>query len=262
MTLSQTNFSVDLTVAQCPKCGANLDVTGNREVIACEYCGTPLVRKYSNQIREVNTNADGKGYELFWDGKQVGHEPNWSREQAIGNLLWNQTQYPDRKVEGRYKGEVILLHDSLFQYILPKTLSVQPCFVVPQGERRPTEDQMQRLVRHLRWARERYAELLGNRNTFMLTEKDPLIYDSPYNLPFYRGLSSQANHITGELLDFTGFNRFSCPLIFFTVVVNHQEDFPGGCGSPFNGGFNTGGGIVLVSSYALDKIPKIGRAHV
>lgn len=255
MTLSQTNFSVDLTVAQCPKCGANLDVIGNREVIACEYCGTPLVRKYSNQIREVNTNADGKGYELFWDGKQVGHEPNWSREQAIGNLLWNQTQYPDRKVEGRYKGEVILLHDSLFQYILPKTLSLQPCFVVPQGERRPAEDQMQRLVRHLRWARERYAELLGNRNTFMLTEKDPLIYDSPYNLPFYRGLSSQANHITGELLDFTGFNRFSCPLIFFTVVVNHQEDFPGGCGSPFNGGFNTGGGIVLVSSYALDKIP-------
>ena len=255
MTLSQTNFSVDLTVAQCPKCGANLDVIGNREVIACEYCGTPLVRKYSNQIREVNTNADGKGYELFWDGKQVGHEPNWSREQAIGNLLWNQTQYPDRKVEGRYKGEVILLHDSLFQYILPKTLSLQPCFVVPQGERRPAEDQMQRLVRHLRWARERYAELLGNRNTFMLTEKDPLIYDSPYNLPFYRGLSSQANHITGELLDFTGFNRFSCPLLFFTVVVNHQEDFPGGCGSPFNGGFNTGGGIVLVSSYALDKIP-------
>ena len=148
-----------------------------------------------------------------------------------------------------------MLHDSLFQYILPKTLSLQPFFVVPQGERRPAEDQMQRLVRHLRWARERYAELLGNRNTFMLTEKDPLIYDSPYNLPFYRGLSSQANHITGELLDFTGFNRFSCPLLFFTVVVNHQEDFPGGCGSPFNGGFNTGGGIVLVSSYALDKIP-------
>ena len=84
MTLSQTNFSVDLTVAQCPKCGANLDVIGNREVIACEYCGTPLVRKYSNQIREVNTNADGKGYELFWDGNRWGHEPNWSREQAIG----------------------------------------------------------------------------------------------------------------------------------------------------------------------------------
>ncbi len=255
MTLTQPNFSLDLTVAQCPKCGANLDVTGNRDVITCEYCSTPLVRKYSNQIRESKANIDGKGYELYWDEKQVGHEPNWSREQAISNLLWNQTQYPDRKVEGRYKGEVLSLHDFLFQAVLPKTLSVQPCFVVPRGERRPAEDQMQRLVRHLRWARERYAELLGNRNTFMLTEKDPLIYDSPYNLPFYRGLSSQANHIAGELLNFTGFNRFSCPLIFFTVVVNHQEDFPGGCGSPYNGGFNTGGGIVLVSSYALDKIP-------
>ena len=255
MALTQPNFSLDLTVAQCPKCGANLDVTGNREVIACEYCGTPLVRKYSNQIRESKANTNGKGYELYWDGKQVGHEPNWSREQATGNLLWNLTQYPDRKVEGRFNGEGILFQDSLFQFILPKTLFVQPCFVVPHGEGRPSEDQMQRLVRHLRWASERYTELLGNRNTFMLSEKDALIYDSPYNLTFYRGLSSQANHITGELLDFTGFNRFSCPLIFFTVVVNHKEDFPGGCGSPFNGGFNTGGGIVLVSSYALDKIP-------
>jgi len=255
MTLTQPNFSLDLTVAQCPKCGANLDVTGNRDVITCEYCSTPLVRKYSNQIRESKANIDGKGYELYWDEKQVGHEPNWSREQAISNLLWNQTQYPDRKVEGRYNGEVLSLHDFLFQAVLPKTLSVQPCFVVPRGERRPTEDQMQRLMRHLRWARERYTELLGNRNNFMLIEKDALIYESPYNLTFYRGLSSQANHIAGELLNFTGFNRFSCPLIFFTVVVNHQEDFPGGCGSPYNGGFNTGGGIVLVSSYALDKIP-------
>ena len=185
----------------------------------------------------------------------MGHEPTWSREQAIGNLLWNQTQYPDRKVEGRYNGEVLSLHDFLFQVVLPKTLFVQPCFVVPRGERRPSEDQMQRLVRHLRWARERYTELLGNRNNFMLKEKDALIYDSPYNLTFYQGLSSQANHIAGELLNFTGFNRFSCPLIFFTVVINQQEDFPGGCGSPFNGGFNTGGGIVLVSSYALDRIP-------
>jgi len=50
---------------------------------------------------------------------------------------------------------------------------------------RPTEDQMQRLVRHLRWARERYTEQLGNRNTFMLTEK-------------YHSIIPERQYISGE----------------------------------------------------------------
>jgi DNA-directed RNA polymerase subunit RPC12/RpoP len=250
-----TNHSLDLTIAQCPKCGANLDVTVNQPVIACEYCGTPLILKYSSQSMLSTVDSSQQGYTLFWDGKQVGHEPNWTREQAVSNLLWNLAQYPERQVEGCFNGERFVLNQALFQFILPKTLSVQPCFIVPQDERRPNADQIQRLMRHMQWACERYAELLGGRNSFKLSERDMLIYDSPYTLPFYRSLSNQANQVAGELLNFTGFNRFTCPYIFFTVMINPREDFPGGCGSPFNGGFNTGGGIVLVSSYALDKIP-------
>ncbi|MEP0872897.1 ETX/MTX2 family pore-forming toxin [Trichocoleus desertorum AS-A10] len=45
------------------------------------------------------------GYELFWNGQRVGHEPTWTRQQAIENLEWNKTQRPDVLVEGWYNGE-------------------------------------------------------------------------------------------------------------------------------------------------------------
>ena len=64
-----------------------------------------------------------------------------------------------------------------------------------------------------------------------------------------------APRITGELLNVTKFNRFDCPYIFVAVVMNAGDDFPAGGGRPFNGGFNTGGGIVVLSSFALSKLP-------
>jgi hypothetical protein len=39
--------------------------------------------------------------------------------------------------------------------------------------------------------------------------------------------------------------------------MNPKDDFPNGGGRSLNGGFNTGGGIVELSSYALDKIPNV-----
>jgi hypothetical protein len=38
-------------------------------------------------------------------------------------------------------------------------------------------------------------------------------------------------------------------------MMNPKDDFPSGGGRPLNGGYNTGGGIILLSSFALDKIP-------
>jgi hypothetical protein len=46
-------------------------------------------------------------YRLLWDGKQVGHEPAWTRQQAIENLQQNKTAYPDKKVEGLFNGEKV-----------------------------------------------------------------------------------------------------------------------------------------------------------
>jgi TolB-like protein len=47
----------------------------------------------------------GVGYELFWDGKRVGFEPEWSIEEAIKNLEWNRKTNTQFKVEGYYNGK-------------------------------------------------------------------------------------------------------------------------------------------------------------
>ena len=44
------------------------------------------------------------GYVLFFDGQRVGHEPNWTREQAIANFKANRQRYPQKTVSARYDG--------------------------------------------------------------------------------------------------------------------------------------------------------------
>jgi hypothetical protein len=50
-------------------------------------------------------------------------------------------------------------------------------------------------------------------------------------------------------------NRFTCPYVFLAVLMNAKKNWPAGGGRPLNGGFNTGGGIVVVSSHGLDASP-------
>jgi TolB-like protein len=47
----------------------------------------------------------GVGYELFWNGKRVGFEPEWSIEEAIKNLEWNRKTNTQYMVEGYYNGK-------------------------------------------------------------------------------------------------------------------------------------------------------------
>ena len=49
-----------------------------------------------------------ESYELFFDGKRVGHEGAWTIEQAIENLRGNRSSKPQIRVEGRYDGELML----------------------------------------------------------------------------------------------------------------------------------------------------------
>jgi len=49
----------------------------------------------------------GVGYELFWDGNRIGFEPEWSMDQAVANLQWNRSKYPNRKVEGKFNGKIM-----------------------------------------------------------------------------------------------------------------------------------------------------------
>ncbi len=136
---------------------------------------------------------------------------------------------------------------------LPKQVDVLPVFFVAKGESLPTEEQKSLLMKHLKMSQDRYRELLGD--TFRLAKQQPDVYRSRRPFEFYKGDDGGARHYVGELLEHYEFNRFNCPYVFLILVMNPREDYPTGGGRPCNGGFNTGCGLVQMSSYALDKIP-------
>jgi len=253
MEFPVSGYKRQITIALCPKCGANL-FPDNREVLhLCDYCGNSIILKYSDEP-ESQPGSDNTGYVLYWDQERVCHESGWNRQQSQGNLYWNILQYPYIAVRGMYDGEILKLPATLFRFKLAPEISVLPCFVVPLGEKPPGNKQMERLNKHLEWAQSRYSELFNGQSTFTISSEPPKIYFSTHDLAFYRNLNKkEANYIAGEILTFMDHNRYTCPYICFCVVQNEGDDFPVSCGQPFNGGFNTGGGIALVSSYALNR---------
>jgi hypothetical protein len=135
-------------------------------------------------------------------------------------------------------------------------VQVRPVFFVPSGEAEPTAAQRRRLARHLDWCHERYGEMLRGRDNFTLADGPTLVHRSRLALADLRAAPEHgAPRLTGELLAATHTNRFNCPSVFVIVVMNPSDDFPSGGGRPFNGGYNTGGGIVILSSFALDRFP-------
>lgn len=139
-------------------------------------------------------------------------------------------------------------------YRLPDTVSVLPLFFVPQGEKPPTRAQADRLMRHLDWSRRSYRSWL-NGATFRVARETPDVYRARHPLSYYQGFPEDGvAEAAAELLDHYGFNRFTLPYIFLTIFVNPQERFPVGQGRPVNGGYDTGGGIVVMSTHLLDAL--------
>jgi hypothetical protein len=139
-------------------------------------------------------------------------------------------------------------------YRIPTEILVLPVFFVPDGEKKPKESQYGRVTKHLKWSQARYNELLGN-HTFKIT-REVITYNSDNQISAYQNLKGgEQNKIAGELLRFLRVNRYNCPYILFTVFQCSSFEFPPGFGRPFNGGYNTGGGICLVSSFALNQLP-------
>lgn len=139
-------------------------------------------------------------------------------------------------------------------YRAPARVVVKPVFFVPKGEKGPTGRQMELIVRHLKWAQVRYKEMLGGRDTFALAEGRPEVCLAERELEFYRRApGGGAGEYVGELLRQDKCNRYSCPYIYVAVIMNQHDGFPGGGARPLNGGFNTGGGIFIMSSYGLEE---------
>jgi hypothetical protein len=140
----------------------------------------------------------------------------------------------------------------------PMRVQVRPVFFAPSDEAEPTAEQKRRFARHLDWCHRRYDEVLRGRDNFTLADGPALVHRSRVSLAELRAApESGAPRLTGELLAATHTNRFNCPYVFVIVVMNPYDDFPIGGGRPLNGGYNTGGGIVILSSFALDNLPNI-----
>lgn len=145
---------------------------------------------------------------------------------------------------------------SAYDLLIPSQISVQPVFFIPKGQSQPTEKQKNDFLRHLKWTHKKYLELLGGRDTFILNKDSFLLINGKYSLSHYRKLPERAAlQFSSEILEQTGFNRFNCPYIFTVMVVNSEDHFPAGSGRPFNGGINTGGGVMIMSTGTLDRSP-------
>jgi len=138
----------------------------------------------------------------------------------------------------------------------PRRVEVLPVFFIPKGEPAPTKDQAEQLVRHLDWTRTRYRELLPKRTTFKVAGRGVREYRAEQGLEFYRAQpEASAPQVVSELLAELKHTRYNCPYVLLVVMMNHKDGFPVGGGRPLNGGFNTGGGIVILSSFNLDRSP-------
>jgi hypothetical protein len=135
----------------------------------------------------------------------------------------------------------------------PTHVTVQPVFFVSKDEQPPTEQQSVNLLRHLKWAQTRYRELLKGQDTFTLADGQPQVYGAEHDFAFYRQLpAGGAAQFVIELLKRDKCNRFNCPYIYVVVMMSPKEDYLGGGGIPINGGFNTGGGVFIMTSHGLD----------
>lgn len=152
---------------------------------------------------------------------------------------------------------VLLAQDGLEHFQPPPRVLVRPVFVVPAGQRDPSADERAALLRHLRTARDRYTVMLGGRDSFGLedsvrTVRIPATLGALRAAPF-----GGAPDLAAALLDQFHVTRFECPWVFVAIVMNDADDFPTGAGEPLNGGLNNGGGIIEMSSYALDRLPNV-----
>jgi hypothetical protein len=148
-------------------------------------------------------------------------------------------------------------HASFCQFPCTGTqrLKVLPVFIVPAGGITPTSSQKDSLMHYLFWAQTRYFEMMKFRSTFMLADSTPHVYLSSHDDTYYQTNPDVAAAWTDELLNDNNVNRFNCPYIFLTVYMHPTSLFPVGGARPINGGFNLGGGIIILSSYDLDNTP-------
>lgn len=138
----------------------------------------------------------------------------------------------------------------------PKAVKVLPVFLVPLGQTAPSLAQREKLTNHLLWSQDFFRTQLGQGITFELSQNEPMVVMGSGDLAYYQSQpEGGAPRYLAELLNLQGYTRLNCPHIYVVILANPHTDFPTGGGRPINGGYNTGGGIVIMSLWALDNAP-------
>ncbi|MCK4797781.1 MAG: hypothetical protein KAT05_10380 [Spirochaetes bacterium] len=190
---------------------------------------------------EINNN----GYELFHNDNRVGHEPEWNVAQAIGNFQWNKEKYPNTDVKGVFNGEDLVYLESI---------EVLPIVFVPLDVEEPTTDEIKLFQQHISIAQNRFEELMKNRDAFKISSESPRIVKSQSNLQYFKNSTDGgAAKYMAELLPHFNMNRYNLSYVFLILVMNPSDNFPLGGARPINGGFNNGGGLVILSSFTLNQ---------
>jgi hypothetical protein len=109
----------------CPVFAINAP-SGRFRVEGC-FVGSSLTPKLQGAVTRLGTNQQQafmlnlpkgyfqsddrhlgeQGYAFYLDGVEVAAAPNWSRQDAVTHLELAKKTYPNRKVEGYFKGEKI-----------------------------------------------------------------------------------------------------------------------------------------------------------
>lgn len=140
------------------------------------------------------------------------------------------------------------------EYSIPERIRVLPVAFVATDQKPPTDQEQKAFLKHLTWTQNRYRELLDD--SFDVVESKVRIVKGKRPLDFYRKQpEGGAPDIVSELLARDGLTRFSCPHVYCILLMNSKDSFPEGGGRSINGGFNTGGGMLYVSSWQLARSP-------
>jgi hypothetical protein len=132
-----------------------------------------------------------------------------------------------------------------------------PVILVATDQKSPTQNETRVWMRHLMWSQKFFHQQLSGRDTFEFAKNVPDVVRLKRPLSYYKSLgkAQPALHWTAELLDHYGVSRFQCPYTFCCLVMNARERWPIGGGRTINGGINRGGGLLVMSSFAINRLP-------
>jgi hypothetical protein len=143
------------------------------------------------------------------------------------------------------------------EFVPPDRIRMLPVVLVASDQKPPTSTQKRVWMRHLQLTQQFYKDRLSPSGTFEFAKDESDVIKLKRPLSFYRSLDKgeSALHWADELLDHYKVSRFQCPYTFCCLVMNPRDRWPVGGGRTLNGGINRGGGLMVMSSFAFDRMP-------